>query len=72
MRDDITFARPTAMTLAFSPGDKVVIQITPDGQLIAGEGLSGDEATRAMFDVMAKIWPHLIAEWAKANGYVKG
>lgn len=65
----VRLAEPVSIT--FSPGGTVALSITPDGKLVAGEGLSEDEATRGMFKSLADGWPHLIEQWAKAHGWTK-
>lgn len=49
----------------------VVLTITADGKLLAGPGLSADEATRQTFASMARLWPQQIAQWATANGWTR-
>ncbi|HEY3694208.1 hypothetical protein [Phenylobacterium sp.] len=62
-----TTLRPSNFT--FSNGGKTVLSFTQDGKVIPGDGLSNDQATRELFDVMVKHWPFLIDAWAKAQGW---
>lgn len=57
---NVQFAQPLA-GITFHANNKVVFSITGDGRLEAGEGLSNDEATRALFDVIAKNVPCFIS-----------
>ena len=54
--------RPTETPpLSFqTDGGREVFRIEPRGRLIAGEGLSDDEATRELFAVMVRAFPELM------------
>lgn len=50
---------------------RTVLTITKEGRMVPGQGLSADKATRKTFNVMVKMWPSLIDQWARQHGYVK-
>lgn len=51
--------------LSFQTNDgREVFRIEPGGRLIAGDGLSDDEATREMFAVMVRAFPDLMRDLA--------
>lgn len=56
-----------AARFVFSRGEdsKPVFTIHADGQLEAGEGLSPDEATQALFAAMLRQWPDFLKAIAK-------
>lgn len=52
---------PTTMVF----GQPEAFRIEPGGKLIAGPGLSDDEATRRLFAVMVEVFPDLMRGLAK-------
>lgn len=48
-------------------GDPAVFRIEAGGRLVAGPGLSNDEATRALFACMVELFPDLMRDLANAE-----